>query len=92
MEDEGGPLEIGVQAQVSNHLELRGLRARVVSIEGNGAARPCQVRSKKTSVSEPLKTCRDEFTRRRNRAGWLAREEPRESLLIGWVASGMKAA
>ena len=33
MEDEGRPLEIGLQGQVSNHLELRGSRARVVSVE-----------------------------------------------------------
>jgi hypothetical protein len=30
--DEGGPLEAGVQAQASNHLELRGSKARVVSV------------------------------------------------------------
>ena len=92
MEDEGRPLGIGVQAQVPNHLELRGLRVRVVSVEGNGAARPRQVRSKKTSESEPLMTCREVFTRRRNRAGWLARDEPRGDLSIDWTASGMKAA
>jgi hypothetical protein len=50
------------------------------------------VRSKKTSASEPLRTCREVSTRRRNREGWLARDEPRDSLPIGWVASGMKAA
>jgi hypothetical protein len=33
MGDEGRPLEIGLQGQVSNHLELRGSRARVVSVE-----------------------------------------------------------
>ena len=33
MEDEGRPLEIGLQGQVSNHLELRWSRARVVSVE-----------------------------------------------------------
>ncbi len=43
MEDEGGPLGIGVQAQVPNHLELLGLRVLVVSVEGNGVARPRQV-------------------------------------------------
>ncbi len=92
MEDEGRPLGIGVQAQVSNHLELRGSRAQVVSVEGKGAARPRQVRSRKTSESEPLMTCREVFTRRQNRAVWLARDEPRGSLFIGWAASGMKAA
>jgi hypothetical protein len=38
MDDEGRPLEIGVQALVSNHLELLGSRARVVSVVGKGAA------------------------------------------------------
>ena len=33
VEDEGRPLEVGVQAQASNHLKLRGSRARVVSVE-----------------------------------------------------------
>lgn len=68
-EDEGRPLGIGVQALVPNRLELRGSRARVVSVEGKGAAGPRQVRSKETNASEPLMTCREVFTRRRNRAG-----------------------
>ena len=33
MRDEGRPLEAGLQEQASNHLELRGSRARVVSVE-----------------------------------------------------------
>jgi len=33
IEDEGGPLEVGLQEQASNHLKLRGSRARVVSVE-----------------------------------------------------------
>ena len=61
MEDEGRPLGIGVQAQVPNHFELLGSRVRVVSVEGKGAARPRQVRSKKTNASEPLMTCREEL-------------------------------
>jgi len=91
-EDEGRPLGIGVQAQVSNRLELRGSRVRVVSVEGYGATRSRQVRSKKTNASEPLITCREVFTRRQNRAGWLARDEPRSYLFTDWVASGMKVA
>jgi transposase len=92
MEDEGRSLGIGVQARVPNHLELRGSRVRVVSVEGKGAARPRQVGSKKTSGSEPLMTCREVSTRRRNRAGWLARDESRGSLSTDWTASGMKVA
>ena len=33
-EDEGRPLEVGVQARASNRLKLRGSRAQVVSVEG----------------------------------------------------------
>ncbi len=91
-EDEGRPLGIGVQALVPNRLELRGSRVRVVSVEGNGATRSRQVRSKKTNASEPLITCREVFTRRQNRVGWKTRDELRSYLSTGWAASGMKAA
>jgi hypothetical protein len=37
-------------------------------------------------------TCREVFTRRRNRAGWWARDESRGCLITDWSASGMKAA
>jgi len=33
IEDEGGPLEVGLQERASNHLKLRGSRVRVVSVE-----------------------------------------------------------
>ena len=33
IEDEGGPLEVGLQEQTSNRLKLRGLRVLVVSVE-----------------------------------------------------------
>ena len=58
MRDEGGPQEAGLQEQASNHLELRGSKARVVSVGEKGRARPCQVRAKETSASEPSMTCR----------------------------------
>jgi hypothetical protein len=32
-EDEGWPLEVGLQERASNHLKLRGSRVRVVSVE-----------------------------------------------------------
>jgi len=47
-----------VQAQASNHLELLWSKARVVSVEGKGAARPRQVTIGKTNASEPLMKCR----------------------------------
>ena len=33
IEDEGRPLEVGLQERASNHLKLRGSRVRVVSVE-----------------------------------------------------------
>jgi hypothetical protein len=42
-----------MQVQASNHLELRGSKARVVSVEEKGRARPRQVGAKETSASEP---------------------------------------
>ena len=33
IEDEGGPLGVGLQERASNHLKLRGSRVRVVSVE-----------------------------------------------------------
>ena len=38
IEDEGRPLEVGLQEQASNHLKLRGSRARVVSVEEKAEA------------------------------------------------------
>ena len=91
-EDEGRPLGIRVQARVPNYHELLGSRVPVVSVVDKARLRPRQVRSMETSASEPLMTCRKVSTRRQNRAGWLARDEPRGSLLTDWVAFGMKAA
>ena len=57
--DEGRSLGAGVQAQASNSLKLQMLRASVVSVEEKAGQRSCQVRSTETSVSEPLRTCRN---------------------------------
>ena len=56
--DEGRPLEVGVQAQASNHGKRRRSRVVVVSVAGKGGAGLRQVRIKKTNASEPLMTCR----------------------------------
>src|SRR5512139_4089650 len=61
MRDEGRPLGAGLQEQASNHLKLLWSRARVVSVEGKGRARPCQVRIKETNASEPLMTYRKQI-------------------------------
>jgi len=59
IEDEGWPLEVGMQKQASNHLKLRRSRAVVVSVEAKGGARLCQVRFKETNESKPLMRCRN---------------------------------
>ena len=56
--DEGRSLEVGVQAQTSNHRKWRGLRVFVVNVAGKGGAVLRQVRIKKTNAIEPLMTCR----------------------------------
>jgi hypothetical protein len=56
--DEGGSLEVGVQAQTSNCRKRRRLRVFVVNVAGKGGAVLRQVRIKKTNASEPLMTCR----------------------------------
>lgn len=56
--DEGGSLEVGVQAQTSNHRKRRRLRVFVVSVAGKGGEVLRQVRIEKTNASEPLMTCR----------------------------------
>jgi len=47
-----------VQAQASNHPKLQESRAAGVSVTEKGEARPCQVRIKETSASEPVLRCR----------------------------------
>jgi transposase InsO family protein len=49
-EDEGGPLGVGVQAQTSNRLKLRGLRVCVVDVAGKGGEVLRQVRFEETNA------------------------------------------
>jgi hypothetical protein len=54
MKDEGGPLEIGVQAQVSNRFKLLRGSAVVVSVGAKAQGKNLeQVRIRKTNESEP---------------------------------------
>lgn len=57
--DESRSFGIGLQERVSNHHELRWLRANVVSVVGKGGGQLRQVRTKKTSESKLLMTCRN---------------------------------
>jgi hypothetical protein len=57
--DEGGPLGIGLQDQVSNRRKLHGSRARCGERSGKRqASRVCQVGIGKTNASEPSMKCR----------------------------------
>lgn len=56
MNDEGGPLGIGVQARVPNHLELLGSRARVVRVE---AKRRDTIASGEVQEDERKRTAED---------------------------------
>ena len=93
IKDEGGPLGVDLQEQASNHHKLRGLRARVVSVDGKGGAGLRQVRVRKTNVSELLMTCRNVLTE--VETGILTsipRQRLGANLLVAQLASGMKAA
>jgi hypothetical protein len=90
--DKGGPLEIGLQGRVSNHLKLLWPKAMVVSVKGKGTGIPCQVRTTKTNASEPLKTCRKRRDGVKTGGQSLLRDKPKRSLPTAWVASGMEAA
>ena len=52
IEDEGGPLGVGLQEQASNRRELHWLRALVVNVVGKGGETPCQVWIKETNEKQ----------------------------------------
>jgi hypothetical protein len=90
--DEGGPLEAGLQEQASNYLKLLWLRARVVSVEEKAGQRPCQVRFRETSSSEPLMRYRKQLDDVKTGGRTLPQEKSRGNLFTAWVASGIKVA
>jgi len=80
-----------LQEQAANRLELRLLRAGVVSVEEK-AGMTRQVWIEETSASEPLMTCRKCMNDVETGADSLPRDEPGGHLLTVQAASGMKAA
>jgi hypothetical protein len=90
--DEGRPLGAGVQAQAPNRLKLQRSRAVVGSVEEKAGHRSCQVGSKETSVSEPLKTGRKRIGDGKTGGVSLTREECGGYLSTARMASGMEAA
>jgi hypothetical protein len=56
--EEGWPLEVALQEEISNHRQRLGSKAPVVSVTGKGPARRGQVCARELNVSEPLTRCR----------------------------------
>ena len=92
IQDEGRPLEVGLQRQASNCPELRRLRVFVVSVAGKGRARSSQVRVKETNESKPSMTCRKFLDDVETNAGSSVRDQAGGNLLTAQSASGIKAA
>jgi hypothetical protein len=90
--DGGRPPEAAVQAEASNHPLLLRSRGVVVRELGKGRARPGQVRTVESNVSEPLMTCRKRRNDVKTEGESLPREEPGGNLSTAQAASGMKAA
>lgn len=57
----GGPSGSGCRIRSQTTWRCVGIRSQVVSSLGKGEARPRQVRTRKTNVSEPLMSCRNEI-------------------------------
>jgi retron-type reverse transcriptase len=91
MRDEGRPLGIGLQDQVSNHRKLPGPMARVVSVLGKGGLTR-QVSAGKANVSKPLTTCRKRRDAIETRLQLLAWDKLGGSLSTAQAMAGMKAA
>ena len=64
----------------------------MVSVDGKGRARPCQVGFKETNESEPSMTCRKLSDDVETGAGDSARDKVGGNLLTAQLASGIKAA
>jgi len=90
--DGGRPPEAAVQAEASNHPLLLPLREVVVSELGKGRARPGQVRTVESNVSEPLMTCRKRRDDVETGEESLPRDESGGDLSTAQAASGIKAA
>jgi hypothetical protein len=92
IQDEGGPLEDGLQGQSSNHLELQRSRACVVSVE----EKPRRDRGRwdpgrRTQVNRRGRVVNSTSSVETGREGWPGMK-PSGCLLTGWVALGIKAA
>jgi hypothetical protein len=81
-----------LQEQAPNRLKLQRPKADVVSVSGKGGPSACQVRTKKTNASEPLRTCRNYIDDVETGRDPLAREESGRNLPTAQAASGMEAA
>ena len=90
--DEGGPLGIGWQEQVPNHLRRLWTKAMVVSAEGKGLERTRSGDWQEEDRKETTDDVSKAYGRCRNRRESLLREQPRRSLFTDGAASGIKVA
>jgi hypothetical protein len=81
-----------LQEEVPNHLKLLWSNARVVSVKEKAWQRPCQVRFRKTSASEPLMRCRKLLDDVKTGGLSLLQHKSRGNLYTVWVMSGMQVA
>lgn len=81
--DESGPLKIGFQELILNHLKRHGLSVLVVSVKEKAQHRLCQVGTEKTNESEPLMKCREVINNIKTERQSLARDKSRKCLIIG---------
>ena len=88
MKDEGGPLGIGFQEQVSNHSKRLRLRGVVVSVGTKRGKIPVQVSIRETNESEPFddsSLTKSVVKTRDDRVSW---DQPAMSLVNGRAATG----
>ena len=87
-----GPSEPAYRSRLQTTSSCIGKEPSVVSVEEKAWQRPCQVRIKEMSASEPLMRCRN--IRDGVKTGVLAdlQDKPRGSLFTVWATSGIKMA
>jgi hypothetical protein len=91
-EDEGRPLEAGLQEQASNHLKLLWSKARVVSVKEKSRLRLWQVRIREMNLSEPLMRRRKQEDGVKTGGLSTFQDESRGNLLTVWAAPGVEVA
>jgi hypothetical protein len=90
--DGGRSSVVALQGEITNHHELRRLRAGVVSVMEKARQRVRQVWIVKASEPKPLLKCRNAVEDVKTGMGKRSREKSERYLLTALAASGMKRA